>query len=95
MSDEKLVTWVNGCLDKTVPDWTDSWSSGQLYIDLITHFRPDLTKVKTKKLEFFWTFRIFTLYLALFERKIVLVGFENCYTGNSVKTFKIGLVVSN
>lgn len=44
MSDEKLVTWVNGCLDKTVPDWTDSWSSGQLYIDLVANFRPDLTQ---------------------------------------------------
>lgn len=49
MSDEKLVTWVNGCLDKTVPDWTDSWSSGQLYIDLIANFRPDLTQVKIPK----------------------------------------------
>ena len=49
MSDEKLVTWVNGCLDKTVPDWTDSWSSGQLYIDLIANFRPDLTQVRFPK----------------------------------------------
>ena len=45
---EQLVTWVNGVLKRDVVDnsgdfdWTDAWRSGQMYIDIVAHFRPDL-----------------------------------------------------
>ena len=52
---EQLVSWVNSVLERDCNnadnpsdfDWTGCWRSGQMYIDIVSHFRPDLTHGRT------------------------------------------------